>query len=163
MKASPVLLALLAVVSCAPAPGQPAAPPEDSAPTGVVQSPTRADQSPTAESPSPSPSPSPSRVATINVSGDLLWHNSLWDSAALDAKATGAPKFDFAPQLAALGPYVSKADLGICHSEVPFAPPDGPYKNYPMFAAPQEIAPALAATGWDLCTTASRSTGRQGS
>lgn len=158
MKASPVLLALLAVVSCAPAPGQPAAPPEDSAPTGVVQSPTRAEQSPTAESPSPSPSPSPSRVATINVSGDLLWHNSLWDSAALDAKATGAAKFDFAPQLAALGPYVSEADLGICHSEVPFAPPAGPYKNYPMFAAPQEIAPALAATGWDLCTTASNHT-----
>ena len=34
--------------------------------------------------------------------------------------------------------------------------------NYPLFAAPQAIAPALRATGWDLCTTASNHTMDQG-
>ncbi len=91
---------------------------------------------------------------SVNVSGDLLWHNTLWQSARLDASGSGAP-FDFAPQLGWLREYVSSADLSICHSEVPFAPTGGPYRNYPQFAVPQEIAPAIAATGWDLCTTAS--------
>ncbi|SHJ99029.1 poly-gamma-glutamate synthesis protein (capsule biosynthesis protein) [Tessaracoccus bendigoensis DSM 12906] len=105
-------------------------------------------------SPTPSPTPFVARTATINVSGDLLWHNSLWKSAQLD----GDGGMDFAPQLAALSEFVSAADLGICHSEVPFAEAGGPYSNYPMFAVPQEIAPAIAATGWDLCTTASNHT-----
>lgn len=111
---------------------------------------------------SPTEEPFVARTATINVSGDLLWHNSLWTSAALDAKATGAAKFDFEPQLASLAGYVSAADLAICHSEVPFAPENGPYQNYPLFAAPQEVAPAIKATGWDLCTTASNHTMDQG-
>ncbi|GAB3822740.1 CapA family protein [Tessaracoccus terricola] len=88
---------------------------------------------------------------TINFSGDLLWHNSLWESARID----GGGAMDFVPQLAALGDYVGSADLAICHSEVPFAEAGGPYGNYPMFKAPQEIAPALAEIGWDVCTTAS--------
>lgn len=88
---------------------------------------------------------------TINISGDLLWHNTLWDAARIDGGGT----MDFHPQMAALKDYVSAADLAICHSEVPFAEVGGPYSNYPMFKAPQEIAPALAATGWDVCTTAS--------
>lgn len=98
--------------------------------------------------PAPPPPPLPTapptrfvpRTATINVSGDLLWHNSLWTSAARDARFTGEAEFDFAPQLASLEPYVSAADLAICHSEVPFAPAGGPYQNYPLFAAPQEAA-----------------------
>lgn len=95
----------------------------------------------------------------MNVSGNLLWHNSLWTSAELDAKKG---RFDFRPQLRSLKKYVSAADLAICHSEVPFAKKGGPYKNYPLFAAPQEIAPAIVATGWDLCTTASNHTMDQG-
>ncbi|MFT3887151.1 MAG: CapA family protein [Arachnia sp.] len=96
------------------------------------------------------------------MSGDLLWHNDLWASAAIDARHTGAKKFDFAPELSSLKDYVSSADFAICHSEVPFAPKNGPYKNYPMFAAPQEIAPAIKETGWDLCTTASNHSMDQG-
>ena len=95
----------------------------------------------------------------MNVSGDLLWHNSLWASAELDAKKG---RFDFRPQLGSVKKYVASADLAICHSEVPFAKKGGPYKNYPLFAAPQAIAPALRATGWDLCTTASNHTMDQG-
>ena len=99
---------------------------------------------------------------TINVSGDLLWHNSLWVSAEIDAGTTGIGQMDFIPQLEGLRDYVSAADLGICHSEVPFAPAGGPYQNYPLFAAPQEIAVAIKDIGWDLCTTASNHTMDQG-
>ena len=112
--------------------------------------------------PTAPPTPFVPRTATINVSGDLLWHNSLWTSAARDARFTGEAEFDFAPQLASLEPYVSAADLAICHSEVPFAPAGGPYQNYPLFAAPQEAALGIRATGWDLCTTASNHTMDQG-
>lgn len=119
--------------------------------TPGASSPTAADPSPTLPSPASSPSFTP-RTATINVSGDLLWHNTLWRSAELDAKSG---RFDFAPQLAALRDYVSAADLGICHSEVPVAAEGGPYRNYPTFAVPPEVTTGIAATGWDLCTTAS--------
>ena len=89
---------------------------------------------------------------SINFSGDLLWHNTLWQSAELDHPGAGR---DFAPQLEGVRDLVSAADIAICHSEVPFAPAGGPYRNYPSFAVPPEIAPALATTGWDVCTTAS--------
>ncbi|MGH9231678.1 MAG: CapA family protein, partial [Acidimicrobiales bacterium] len=55
-------------------------------------------------------------------------------------------------------PVVSGADVAICHMETPVAPPGGPYSSYPSFSVPPEIAPALAATGYDACTTASNHT-----
>lgn len=174
-----VSLLALALAACAPAGlrGSPQVTPStstSSSPTGVGSPPPRTQRpaasptpsaAPTLDSPRPSAGPTHDfvpRSATINVSGDLLWHNSLWRAAELDAATTGAPRFDFAPQLASLAPYVVEADLAICHSEVPFAPEGGPYRNYPLFAAPQEIAPALKATGWDLCTTASNHAMDQG-
>ena len=99
--------------------------------------------------------PTPARTVTINYSGDLLWHNTLWYAAEIDARAAGKQGMDFVPQLAGLTPYVSAADVAICHSEVPFAPEGGPFQNYPMFAAPPAIATALPQIGWDVCTTAS--------
>nr|WP_255433758.1 CapA family protein [Tessaracoccus sp. MC1865] len=125
-------------------------------PPGSAASPTAASSALEA------PRPFAARTVSVNVSGDLLWHNSLWASAELDAGASASGRFDFVPQLASLTDYVSAADLAICHSEVPFAPAGGPYENYPTFAAPQEIAPAIRATGWDLCTTASNHTMDQG-
>ncbi len=100
----------------------------------------------------PTPTPFQPRTVTINYSGDLLWHNTLWHSAETDGHNG---EMDFYPQLAHLTDYVSNADVAICHSEVPFAPVGGPYTAYPIFAAPQQIAEALPKVGWDLCTTAS--------
>ena len=156
----PVLTILLAT-GCAPMGLSPVGPvgPQPT-PSAVAQNEQSPETSGTV-SPSPSAAPSttaPPRSVTINVSGDLLWHNSLWNSAELDAKVTGAPRFDFFPQLESLQSYVSAADMAICHSEVPFAAVDGPFRNYPLFAAPQEIAPAIKVVGWDLCTTASNHT-----
>lgn len=149
-------LSILALGACAPT--------SVSTPESTHAAPTAASSSAPAAQPASDP-PSPSfhpRTVTINVSGDLLWHNSLWFSAEIDARATGVGAMDFTPQLESLRDYVSQADLGICHSEVPFAPAGGPYQNYPLFAAPQEAALAIKDIGWDLCTTASNHTMDQG-
>lgn len=127
---------------------------QPAAPATEGSQPVPSTTAPEPTQPSPSLTGAP-RTVTINYSGDLLWHNTLWTTAELDARAKGAKGMDFEPQLAALKAYVSKADMAICHSEVPFSPVGGPYKNYPMFQAPPPIADALPKIGWDVCTTAS--------
>jgi poly-gamma-glutamate synthesis protein (capsule biosynthesis protein) len=53
----------------------------------------------------------------------------------------------------AVRPLVRRADLSICHVETPVGA--GAVSGYPIFNAPAELAPAIAWTGWDACTTAS--------
>ena len=101
------------------------------------------------------PGPGP-RTADIVMSGDLLWHNTVWFSAAADHARTGVGRrFDFDPAFAAMKPLVESADVAICHEEVPFAAPGEKLRNYPVFAAPREIPAWIATMGWDACTTAS--------
>jgi len=96
------------------------------------------------------------------MNGDLLWHNTLWYSAKEDARRRGKGGYDFAPLLAGIKPVIASADLAICHEEVPLAPPGGPYRNYPQFAAPPQVVKAISATGYDVCTTASNHAVDQG-
>ncbi|MGJ5589746.1 CapA family protein [Micrococcus lylae] len=112
---------------------------------------------PTASVASSSPSDTPpsatqARTATISVSGDLLWHEPLWEAARTD------DGFDFRAQLDGLTPALANADLAVCHQEVPVARPGGPYSDYPTFRSPAETVDAVAAAGFDLCTTASNHT-----
>lgn len=99
--------------------------------------------------------PPPPRSFTLVAAGDVLLHSPLWRQAEADAAAVGGAGYDFGPLLAGVAPSVSTADLAICHLETPLAPPEGPASGYPVFSVPPEIAPALAATGFDACTTAS--------
>ena len=87
------------------------------------------------------------------MGGDLLWHDTVWQSAAADAR--GGAAYDFDPMFADVRPLIEGADLALCHEEVPFAAPGAPLQSYPVFAAPPEIAPWIASMGWDACTTAS--------
>ncbi|MBF4769510.1 CapA family protein [Nocardioides agariphilus] len=144
----------------------PTSEPEPSPTSAPEPSPTGSPASSPANSPASSPGPEP-RTATVVLSGDLLWHDTVWLSAAVDADTHpgGAGKgqeFDFDPMFAALKPIIEQADLAVCHEEVPFAPPGGPYESYPVFAAPPEIAPWIASMGWDLCTTSSNHAVDQG-
>jgi hypothetical protein len=108
---------------------------------------------------SPSPPSPPIRTATIAVSGDILVHDTVWESAdRLGPRRT----LDFAPMLAPLQPALSAADLAICHLETPLAPPGGPFQGYPVFSAPPQVATALASTGYDACSTASNHSVDQG-
>ena len=99
------------------------------------------------------------RTFTLVATGDVLLHTALWDQARADAASAGSPGgHDFRPMLAGIRPVVSGADVAVCHMETPVAPPGGPFSSYPSFSVPPEIAPALAATGYDACTTASNHT-----
>jgi Bacterial capsule synthesis protein PGA_cap len=99
------------------------------------------------------------RTFTLVATGDVLLHTALWEQARADATSVGNPGgHDFGPMLAGIRPVVSGADVAICHMETPVAPPGGPFSSYPSFSVPPEIAPALAATGYDACTTASNHT-----
>ncbi|GAB3696946.1 CapA family protein [Mariniluteicoccus flavus] len=99
------------------------------------------------------------------MTGDLLWHNTLWFGAREDARAagrTGEDAMDFTPTLAGVRPVVQAADLAICHNEVPVAKNGGPYAAYPAFNAPPQTLDAVKALGYDLCTTASNHSLDQG-
>jgi poly-gamma-glutamate capsule biosynthesis protein CapA/YwtB (metallophosphatase superfamily) len=102
------------------------------------------------------------REITMVMSGDVLLHSGLWDTARIDAQRTGRGEMDFRPLLAGMRPVISGADLAICHMETPLAPRGGPYESYPIFAAPPAIVPALRWAGYDACTTASNHSVDQG-
>jgi hypothetical protein len=93
---------------------------------------------------------------TVTMTGDVLLHPPLWQQARRDARAAGGrADFDFRPLLAGQRRLLKAADLAICHLETPLAPRRGPYRGYPRFSVPPQIATALVATGYDACTTAS--------
>jgi poly-gamma-glutamate synthesis protein (capsule biosynthesis protein) len=102
--------------------------------------------------------PAPSAVAlrgfTLVASGDVLPHTSIIDRARFDAGGTG---YDFRPMLAGIRSVVSPADVALCHMETVYGA-NGDYTGYPAFSSPPEVAPALAATGYDGCSTASNHT-----
>jgi len=117
--------------------------------------------------PEPAAAPAPQghqhRQVTVVMSGDLLWHNLVWESAHADAVRRGLHQpYDFDPMFAAMKPVVKDADLAICHEEVPFASDDQHLSNYPVFAAPPEIARWIGSMGWDACTTDSNHSIDQG-
>ncbi|QGV82439.1 CapA family protein [Streptomyces ficellus] len=97
----------------------------------------------------------PARGFTLVASGDVLPHASIIRQAQADAGGDG---YDFRPMLAGVAPVVSKADLAICHMETVYGKAGGPYTGYPSFKSPPEVATALAATGYDSCSTASNHT-----
>jgi hypothetical protein len=102
----------------------------------------------------PEPEPQPRRFSVV-MSGDVLIHTGVWESARDWAAARGEKGMDFAPMFASLRPVYESADLAICHLEVPLAEPDGPFLNYPIFSAPPQVINGLKKAGIDMCTTAS--------
>lgn len=95
---------------------------------------------------------------TVVAAGDVLIHPRLTDQALAD----GRGRRDYSALLAGIKPVIEAADLAICHLETPIAPTGGPFKGYPLFSVPPEIATALAGVGYDSCSTASNHTLDQG-
>lgn len=124
----------------------------------VPDSATRTAPSPSASASAPEPV-GPADSFTVLATGDVLIHPALTEQAEKDA-ARG--EYDYRPLFAGLEPVVSRADLAICHLEVPLAEEGGDYSGYPSFNAPPRVAEALADTGYDSCSTASNHTLDQG-
>lgn len=116
-----------------------------------------ADESSSSPTPTATKAPGELRTVTTTMAGDLLWHNTVWKSAM-----RGDGSYDFNPMFAAMKPIIEGVDLAICHSEVPFALDGNAPTGYPMFGAPQPIAPWIKSMGWDACGTASNHSIDQG-
>ncbi|WP_405494293.1 CapA family protein [Streptomyces sp. NBC_00096] len=93
---------------------------------------------------------------TLVGTGDIIPYPSIVQRAADDSAEQGG--HDFRKMLAGVRPIVSAADLAVCHHEIPYGRPGGPYTGYPLFKAPHQLADALRETGYDSCSTASNHT-----
>lgn len=104
---------------------------------------------PVTPTPTPTPTPPPDAVFTLVAAGDVLTHQ------AVNSAARSGNGYDFTPLFAPVQPFIAGADLALCHMEVPVAPAGTSPSGFPMFGAPAQIVPGLAAAGWDGCSTAS--------
>lgn len=154
-----VLAACLPVLLLMPGPTRPMQATSDTTPTtGVTREPAS-----TSTSPPVIPQQPKRRWVTVALTGDVLVHDSVWQSARDEAgRLAVAAEFDFRPMLAPIRPIIAHADLAICHLETPLAPPSGPYASYPVFSTPQEIVAALRWAGHDACSTGSNHSVDQG-
>jgi poly-gamma-glutamate synthesis protein (capsule biosynthesis protein) len=59
------------------------------------------------------------------------------------------------PMIRDIEPWVSSADLSICHLEGTLSATNTGISGYPRFVGPREMADAIVAAGWDTCSTAS--------
>ncbi len=80
--------------------------------------------------------------------GDIMGH----DTQIASALATGKSGYDYQPCFQYLAPYLQDADLVIGNLEVTLAGP--PYKGYPQFSSPDELADALKTAGFHILVTA---------
>ena len=104
----------------------------------------------------PTTPPATPETFSIVAAGDVLPHLSVLDSA----RSSGG--YNFNSLWSALNPWVSQADLAICHLEVPLSVPPKKPSGYPMFGTVKEILQDLKAQGWDGCSTASNHSLDQG-
>lgn len=93
----------------------------------------------------------------VSASGDLLIHSQVFQRALADG---GGRRYNFAPMLARIRPYIRGADLAVCQVETPMSGP--PFTGYPVFNTPPALAAAIARTGWEACSTAGTHTLDQG-
>jgi len=87
------------------------------------------------------------RVSLL-FAGDVMGHDSQIASA-FDANSKA---YDYTSCFAAIRPYVEAADISIANLEVTLAGP--PYKGYPQFSSPDELAITLKESGFDVLVTA---------
>ena len=61
-----------------------------------------------------------------------------------------------------LAPVIEPVDLAICHLESPIAPLGQEFTTFPLYGVPEGIVDAIAAAGYDRCSTASNHTADKG-
>src|SRR5690606_23422672 len=85
---------------------------------------------------------------SLLFAGDVMGHDSQIASAYDPVKKT----YDYASCFQFVKPYVDSADLAIANLEVTLAGP--PYKGYPQFSSPDQLAMTLKDIGFDALVTA---------
>jgi poly-gamma-glutamate capsule biosynthesis protein CapA/YwtB (metallophosphatase superfamily) len=94
------------------------------------------------------------RTVTLIASGDVLPHGAVLRQATAFGRQTGHP-YEFRPMFADLRPILGRADLAVCHLEVPLSRDGRDVASWPSFNAPPQLAAALRWAGYDACSTAS--------
>jgi len=112
--------------------------------------------------PPPPARPAKLRQLTVVAAGDILIHSAIAQQARTDAGRSGRVGFDFFPMFRHVSPRISRADLALCHLEVPLGEPDGPFAGYPLFNAPPQVVDGIRRAGYDGCSVASNHTLDQG-
>ena len=107
------------------------------------------------------PAPGISRGFTLIASGDVLTHGAVLEQASAYGRRIGQP-YDFRPMFADIRPIVARADLALCHLEVPLSRTGQHISSWPAFNAPPQLAVALRWAGYDACSTASNHSMDQG-
>ena len=103
----------------------------------------------------------PGRGFTLIASGDVLTHGPVLRQASAYGRRVNQP-YDFRPMFADIRPILAKADLAVCHLEVPLSPNGQHISSWPAFNAPPQLAAALRWAGYDACSTASNHSMDQG-
>ncbi|MCF8224527.1 MAG: CapA family protein [Bacteroidales bacterium] len=85
---------------------------------------------------------------TLLFAGDIMGHDAQIESA----KQMGNGEYDYLSCFKYIGPYISKADIAAGNLEVTFA--GEPYKGYPAFSSPDELAFTLKRAGFDILVNA---------
>lgn len=102
------------------------------------------------------PAPAQPLDFTISAGGDMLIHMPVADSA------WDGEKWDFARLWEPVRPYIEGSDLSLCNMETAMVPRDQAPSGYPIFGTPRDLADAMAASGWDGCSTSSNHSLDQG-
>ncbi|MBN1320319.1 MAG: CapA family protein [Thermoleophilia bacterium] len=92
----------------------------------------------------------PSLSITIAAVGDVLMHESIFDS--IKDEKTGS--YDFRPIFAPVAPYLFGADYTVANLETCLAGAERGYSGYPLMNSPVSLAYGLKMSGIDLVTTA---------
>jgi 2',3'-cyclic-nucleotide 2'-phosphodiesterase (5'-nucleotidase family) len=85
---------------------------------------------------------------TLVFTGDVMGHDSQINSA-YDAFSRN---YNYRPNYEFVAPYIQHADVAVANLEVTLAGP--PFKGYPQFSSPDQLATALQEAGFDLLITA---------
>ena len=97
--------------------------------------------------PTPTPTPEPTVRIRIGMVGDMLMHDPV-----IRGGATGDGSYDYNYMFDYLRPEIAKLDYAIFNMEGTFG--GAPYKGFPLFSAPDELAEACAAAGFHCAVTA---------
>jgi poly-gamma-glutamate capsule biosynthesis protein CapA/YwtB (metallophosphatase superfamily) len=91
--------------------------------------------------------PDTSRLSII-FAGDIMGHDSQIDAAFYP----DSEKYDYRFCFSYLKPFIQSADIAVGNLEVTMA--GEPYKGYPQFSSPDELADALKESGFDILVNA---------
>lgn len=84
----------------------------------------------------------------IVFAGDIMGHDAQIEGAWVDS----IKKFNYEPTFSHIADYISAADIAVGNLEVTLAGP--PYKGYPQFSSPDELAIAAKNAGFDIMVMA---------